>query len=187
MSYRIEYRFKASRIPSTVFADGVPRFFVCIEGGDNNCYESNGRNARRARSWSVCMLGTKEDILERTCYFAVRCESEGLQINGRPCTAEQYIKRIRKLVDEADNPAADYAVGMTLSYQCSPGSEQDILLTAAGVKRAEGKNQWTDQPAACFKFDTAEGEPDYKLFFETVSLLGPKQAAWGLAKCDTLY
>lgn len=184
MSYRIEYDFKVSRVPASLFADGLPRFFVCIEGGDNNCYDSNGR---RARSWSVCMMGTKDDILEQSCYFAVACEGDGLKVNGRSTTAEQYIRKIRKLVEKADAPSHDYAQHFKLQYKCPPDSEEDKMFTAAGISRSDGTSEWSGHPVAHFRFENENGNPDYKLFFDTIPLLGPNHASWDLAKCHSLY
>lgn len=98
MSYRIEYQWGAFRIPGEEIAAAEDRYVVAIEGGDNNCYEHSGRNARRARSWSVCMIGTAEQVLMQAVAFAGDCEGGMLKPGGRDGTPESYIRRIRRLI-----------------------------------------------------------------------------------------
>jgi hypothetical protein len=96
MSYHIEYQWAVFHIPAQSFDLDADRFVVAIEGGDNNCYTHSGK---RARSWNVCMIGTKEQVLKRAVYHAGACESGCLQPRGRCYTPEAYIRRIRRLID----------------------------------------------------------------------------------------
>lgn len=182
MSRHIEYRYLAVRIPGKDLADGMDRFFICIECGDNNEYESLSRNARRARKWSVKMLGTLDDILEQACYFAVSCESDGMRPLNRCCTAEAYIRRIRSLVDCARvTDAAIYATPISLGYECGVGSNDDALLEGRGVSRMVDNN-------VRYCFMNADGTTDYRTFFEVYPLLDRKdQPAWGFAKCRSQW
>lgn len=98
MSYRIEYQW-ASFLERSVRGD---RFVVAIEGGDNNVWTGS----RRARSWSVCMLGSADQVLRQAVYFAGACEGGGLKPGGRDCSPEAYIRRIRRLIEGIDTPLA---------------------------------------------------------------------------------
>ena len=98
MSYRIEYQWAAFREPA-VRGD---RFVIAIEGGDNNVWTGS----KRARSWSVCMLGSPHQVLRQAVYFAGACEGGGLKPGGRDCSPEAYIRRIRRLVEGAGLPSA---------------------------------------------------------------------------------
>ena len=71
---------------------------VAIESGSNNCFDHSGGNARRSRDWSVCMLGTETQVLQKAVYFAGACEGGMLKPRGRDCTPEAYIRRIRRLI-----------------------------------------------------------------------------------------
>ncbi|MBK4736040.1 hypothetical protein [Noviherbaspirillum pedocola] len=178
MSHHIEYRYLAVRIPGKDLADNMDRFFVCIECGDSNEYEGPGHGARRARRWSVKMLGTLEDILEQACYYAVACETESMRPLARDCTAEAYIRRIRSLVDSARvTDGSVYATPIALSYECAVGSDDDILLQGKGVSREVDGN-------VRYAFLSTDGTTDYRTFFEVYPLLGRRhQHAWCFAKC----
>jgi len=96
MSYRIEYQW-AAFLERTARGD---RFVIAIEGGDNNVWTGS----KRARSWSVCMLGSADQVLRQAVYFAGACEGGSLKPAGRDCSPEAYIRRIRRLVAGADRP-----------------------------------------------------------------------------------
>jgi hypothetical protein len=98
MSYRIEYQW-ASFLERSARGD---RFVIAIEGGDNNVWTGG----KRARSWSVCMLGSADQVLRQAVYFAGACEGGGLKPGGRNCSPEAYIRRIRRLVEDAGMPRA---------------------------------------------------------------------------------
>lgn len=186
MSYRIEYRYSALKIPGALVSDGVDRFAVCIEGGDNNCFESGAGNARRSRSWGVDFIGTKEEILERSCVFAASCESGMLKPMGRVCTAESYIGRIRKLIDNAKD-IDDYNwqdCRISLRYFCEIGSADDLFLSSLPLVRHE-QNSFTcdSKNSACFKFREKDRN-DYKTFFDVYPIIHHDQAAWKFAECS---
>lgn len=97
MSHRLEYQWAAFHIAGAPLGLSEDRFIVAIEGGDNNLYE--GRTGRRARSWDACMVGTRVQVLRQAVYFAGACEGGSLKPHGRDCTPENYIRRIRRLLD----------------------------------------------------------------------------------------
>ena len=94
MSHRIEYQWVAFKVNPNFYLT-EPRYVVAIEGGDNNCYSSNGK---RSRSWCVCMIGTLSQVLKQAVYYGGACEGGGLKPSGRDCKPEDYIRRIRRLV-----------------------------------------------------------------------------------------
>lgn len=98
MSYTIEYQWGAFRIAAGEIGAAEDRYVVAIENGSNNCYDHSGRNARRARSWSACMIGTAEQVLMQAVSFAGDCEGGMLKPGGRDCSPESYIRRIRRLL-----------------------------------------------------------------------------------------
>ena len=107
MSYRIEYQWVALAItPEQSPGLGEPRYVVAIEGGDNNLYTSvHGRSARRARSWDIGMIGTQTQVLRQATLFASACEIGDLQPGGRCIKPEQYLRRIRRAIDEVFDPS----------------------------------------------------------------------------------
>lgn len=187
MSHHIEYRYLASRVPGAALADGVDRFFVCIEGGCSRTYEHSGPTARRARNWRVQMLGSLEDILEQTCYFAVACERGEVKIQSKTISPESYIKKIRTLVETArTSDSSIYATHIDLTYNCPPGEPDDILLSSKGVPKTEGKAYYENGREACFKFVNPDGSTDFKTFFDVYSLLSRNPWAASSAKCPFL-
>lgn len=99
MSYRIEYQWTAFVVDGESLGLSEDRFIVAIQGGDNNVYEAD--SGRRARAWEACLVGTRTQVLRQTVYFAGACEGGGLKPHGRDCTPESYIRRIRRLLDDA--------------------------------------------------------------------------------------
>lgn len=185
MSHHIYYRFLASRVPGAALTDGIDRFFICIQGGDSNCYDHSGPTARRSRNWRVKMLGTLEDILEQACYYAVECETGDLKIQGKACTPESYIKKIRNLVEKASTlDASIYAAPVALAYNCQPGDPDEILLSSKGVPKTDGKTYYETGPEACFKFLNPDGTPDFRTFFEVYPHLTRNPWAWAF-QCVT--
>lgn len=96
MSYRLEYQYAAFRVEDVDTA--VPRYVVAIEGGDNNLWN----DTKRHRSWSVCMLGTQEQVIKQTVMLSGSCYGASLRPNGRPCSPQAYIRRIQRLIARAD-------------------------------------------------------------------------------------
>lgn len=189
MSYRLEYRYAGLLIPGASLHDGVDRYAICIEGGDNNVWEHD--NKRRARSWDCSLLGTREEVMEGACYFASSCEDGNLQPNGKNTTPEAYIARIEKLVDSARNieiPGSNDP-RISLVYRCSVGSENDSLLSSLGVDRVVEKVRWKSDGSeeAVFKF-TKDYTNDYRTFFSIYSKIkGEKTAGWLFATCTGPY
>ncbi|MDI9688515.1 hypothetical protein [Burkholderia cenocepacia] len=101
MSYRLEYQWAAFLVPGAPIGLSEDRFVIAVEGGDNNV--RNARTGRRARSWDACMVGTRNQVLQQAVHLAGACEGGSLQPRGRYCTPENYIRRIRRLVDRAKN------------------------------------------------------------------------------------
>ena len=104
MSYRIEYQWACWRLPAGPRPGSVTRFVVAIEGGDNNLCDAV--TGKRARSWDVCMLGSREQVLRQAVDFAGACEGGSLKPGSRDCTPEAYIRRIRRLVESATTSAS---------------------------------------------------------------------------------
>lgn len=100
MSYRIEYQWKAFAFTGASLGVAEDRFVVAIEGGDNNVRMAS--TGKRARSWEAIMAGTQDQVLRQTVYFAGACEGGGLQPQGRRCSPESYIRRIRRLLLTAE-------------------------------------------------------------------------------------
>lgn len=183
MSYRIEYQFAALRIPGVLLADGIDRFAVCIEGGDNNLYEGSGPHARRSRSWCCSMIGTSDEVMEDACEFASACEGGSLKPLGRDCTPEAYISRIENTLKKAsDIRERSWGVPyISLVYQTEPGSAEDTLLSAIGVTRTVVNGRWDDKPKAEFAF-RKDNENDYATFFSVHSKLKKGPQGWAFAK-----
>lgn len=104
MSYRLEYQWQAWQVAGSSLGLSEDRFVVAIEGGDNNVRDAV--TGKRARSWDVCMLGTRAAVLKSAVDFAGACEGGSLKPAGRDCTPEAYIRRIKKLLE---HPAVDGA------------------------------------------------------------------------------
>lgn len=187
MSYHLEYRYLVSRVPAEELADGIDRFFVCIEAGDSNCYDHSGPRARRSRSWRVGMLGTLEDIMEQACYYAVGCE-EGLRVQGKTMTAESYIKKIRNLVEAAiASGSSVHATAITLKHHCPPGSPDEIMLSSKGISKTEGKTAYTNTAESRFSFAKPDGTADFATFFEVYPQINQNRSASAFAACPSLY
>lgn len=103
MSYRIEYQWAAFRVAGAPLSLAEDRYIVAIEGGDNNVYDT--ATNKRSRSWDACMVGTRAQTMRQAVYFAGACEGGSLKPRGRDCTPESYIRRIRRLLDEAGESA----------------------------------------------------------------------------------
>lgn len=107
MSYRLEYQWAAFFVPGAALGLSEDRFIIAAEGGDNNV--RHAKTGRRVRSWDACMVGTRTQVLQQAVYLAGSCEGGSLQPRGRYCTPENYIRRIRRLLDQATKePARGY-------------------------------------------------------------------------------
>jgi hypothetical protein len=104
MSYRIEYQWASWKLAASPSLGGVDRFVIAIEGGDNNLRDSV--TGKRVRSWDVCMLGSREQVLRQAVDLAGACEGGSLKPGSRNCTPEAYIRRIRCLVEGATTAAS---------------------------------------------------------------------------------
>lgn len=104
MSYRIEYQWASWKLAASPVLGGADRFVIAIEGGDNNLRDA--MTGKRVRSWDVCMLGSREQVLRQAVDFAGACEGGSLKPGARDCTPEAYIRRIRRLVEGATTSAS---------------------------------------------------------------------------------
>lgn len=100
MSYRLEYQWGAFHVPAASLGAADDRFEVAIEVGDNNVCDA--RTGKRSRTWSVCMIGSRVQVLRQAVQLAGACEGGSLQPHGRRCTPEAYIRRIRAVLDGPD-------------------------------------------------------------------------------------
>jgi hypothetical protein len=96
VSHRIEYQWAVFRVPATAHGLDEDRFVVAIEGGDSNVFER--ATGRPARSWTVGMIGTATQVLKQAVSAAASCEGAMLRPEGRRCTPEAYIRRIRRVL-----------------------------------------------------------------------------------------
>lgn len=99
MSYRLEYQWLAWQVSGNSLGLAQDRYVVAIEGGDNNLRDAV--TGKRARSWDVCMLGTRAAVLKSAVDFAGACEGGSLKPAGRDCTPEAYIRRIKRLLEQS--------------------------------------------------------------------------------------
>lgn len=183
MSYRIEYRYKSYKLPGSELQDGIDRYFILVEGGDNNLYE--GRSSRRVRSWSVDFIGTHDQIMQIACKFAASAEDGGLKPAGRWISAESYIKKIRTLLKNAEEVNSEVFYTSTriqLEYKCAIGSEMDNLLTTKQVEREEKKMWYSEETLAMFSFRDCHKRPAFNLFFEVYDSIFKAQGGWNFAK-----
>lgn len=97
MSHRLEYQWTAFHVPAASLGMTDDRFVIAIEGGDNNVCDA--RTGKRSRSWGVGMIGSRVQVLRQAVRVAGACEGGSLQPNGRRCTPEAYVRRIRALLD----------------------------------------------------------------------------------------
>lgn len=179
MSYRIEYQwavFVERALPGCT--DGVPRFVVCIEGGDNNLYDSC--TGKRSRSWDVSMLGTKEQVLKRAVYFAGSCEGGMLKPNGRDMTPEGYVAKIRRLIDSALVSTPDLGIAYWFpEIRLGVGDPAIAFLQARGMRFAMEK--WYGEDVC-----RAENDREMRhLVFEVLDHF-PNIPAWSLARVGGL-
>lgn len=134
MSTHIEYQWHAFVVPpmedlrqtagSVSDHAAIDRYVVAIEGGESNCFDN--RTGKRSRSWEAGMLGTPAQVLAQAVHFAGCCEGGSLLPHNKACKPEDYIARIRKLLQasrigaergywyanidlEPDHPAAAFA------------------------------------------------------------------------------
>lgn len=168
MSYRIEYQWACFREPGT----HGDRFVVAIEGGDNNVWIGS----KRARCWSVCMLGSADQVLRQTVYFAGACEGGGLKPGGRDCSPEAYIRRIRRLLDDAALPS----VGRW--YPSIELNENHPAVQYLGKRGCERRDvvRYGHRFAA---YELRQGE--HALVFDLAAEF-PDLMAWNLAKVSGL-
>ena len=95
--YRLEYQYGVFHLCAAKMGLSEDRFIVAIEGGDNiNWYHTVGT---RVRGWDVRMIGTFQQVLQQAVVAAGDCEGGNLKPEGEDCYAEEYITRIRSLVE----------------------------------------------------------------------------------------
>lgn len=101
MSTHIEYQWAAFKVDAQEHGLDEDRYVVAIESGDSNCYahRTTGGPGKRVRSWGVAMLGTKRQVMREAVRRAGDCEGGMLQPYYRMCKPENYIRRIRRLID----------------------------------------------------------------------------------------
>jgi hypothetical protein len=130
MSYWIEYQAVGFVLPASEIGLPQSRYVVAVEGGSNNTtvLGRNGRE-RRARSWSIAMIGTADQVLRQAVRAAAACEGGSLQPKGRRTTPEAYIGRARRLLRDA---RADAIRHLTFSAQVPQGHALVALAQAAG-------------------------------------------------------
>jgi hypothetical protein len=135
MSYVIEYQYAMFCLSTTETGLEEDRYVVAIEAGSNNSYDGCGGNARRSRQWSICMLGTETQVIQRAVYAAGGCEGGMLKPMGRDCSPEAYISRIRRLL--AGEPENE---GFWIP-EIRAGSDHPIVadMRAAGIDLHEEK------------------------------------------------
>lgn len=185
MSYRLEYQYVGLRIAGSDLNDGIDRYAICVEGGDNNAYTGSGRNARRARSWQVQFLGTQEQILERACSYAAGCEDGQIKPLGKYSSCEAYLARIRTLMENAGLVDDAYSRGIYLSleYTCDIGSYDDQMLSATPIIRSEEKAWYSNKTMAKFSFKN-DGCNDFRTFFDVFNKLYRDRSGWHFATCS---
>lgn len=110
MSYHIEYQWHVFRADPAQTGLDEPRFIVAAEGGCSNVttmeWSGNRQYERRARDWGATMMGTHRQVMVQAVSIAGSCASGCLKPGGRDCTPEAYIRRIRRLLDNAGTPKA---------------------------------------------------------------------------------
>jgi hypothetical protein len=168
MSYRIEYQWASFR-ESTSQGEW---FVVAIEGGDSNLWT----RTKRARSWSVCMLGSADQVLRQAVNFAGACEGGSLKPAGRDCSPEAYIRRIRRLVEGSESPTFGRWYP---AVELDPAHPAVGYLAAAGCER-RATARFGQQLAA---FDLKDDQRS--LVFDVADRF-PDLMAWALAKVSGL-
>ena len=145
MSYRLEYQWEVFHVAAQLHGLTEDRYVVAVEGGDNNVY--NTSSGKRARSWHVCMIGTKNQVLMQAVGFAAACEGGGLQPRGRYCTPEAYIRRIRNLID-----CGEYSQYGSWSAELSVSDTHAIVQEVRELELEIGMQQQYGQGTACISF-----------------------------------
>lgn len=171
MSYRLEYRYSVYRVPANRHGLSEDRYVIAIEGGDNNLYES--ATGRRVRSWSVCMIGTKSQVLMQAVDFAADCEGGALQPHGRCCSPESYIRRIRHLVDGPDYLHwGDWYAKLWVDVNPTIAADSRVKELASHTEHKYGE----DRRIVSF-------EPEqYPLYFALIDSYGIALPAWYFAE-----
>lgn len=182
MSYRIEYRQLAVRIPAATLGKhaSLPhpdrdRFVVLVEGGDNNLYDRDGR---RVRSWGVQWLGTHDQVMKMVVRFAGDCEGGMLKPLGSDARPEQYIARIRRLLDAA----VTHDPAMSLwQPRVKVAADHPMVghLLSAGVHVDREKEYGSVVAVATL------AEDQLPVYFELIEPYIEKTAAWALAQPRT--
>ncbi|KVV40913.1 hypothetical protein WT27_13385 [Burkholderia territorii] len=100
MSYRIEYQARAFRVPKHLVNERAfeDYFLFAVEGGDNNLIDVGGRPVR---SWSALAFDVKYHVMEEVVRAAMYCEAGNTKWLGRDIRPENYIRIMRRVVDEA--------------------------------------------------------------------------------------
>jgi hypothetical protein len=175
MSYRIEYQWGAFHVPALQFGLDADRYVVAIEGGDNNVY--NASNNKRSRSWSVCMIGTKNQVLKQAVGFAAACDGGGLQQRGRYCTPESYIRRIRNLID-----SGDYLQIGTWSAELRVAETHAIFCEARALGLEVTLRRRFGEEVACIAFPSDR----YRDYFTLIDKYHSELPAWCFAEVHGL-
>ncbi|WP_321967050.1 hypothetical protein [Burkholderia cepacia] len=100
MSHRIEYQARAFRIPKHLVSEHAYEdyFMFALEGGDNNLIDERNRPVRR---WSALSFEMHYRVIEDIVRHAIGCEGGSLKWLGRDMKPENYIRVMRRVVDEA--------------------------------------------------------------------------------------
>lgn len=99
MSYTIIYQYSVFTESRSDVDNGETKYVVAIEAGSNNCYDHRNR---RARSWQVMALGNHDEVMRQAVNWASSCEGGMLKPGNKDTTPELFIKKIRRLLAEAD-------------------------------------------------------------------------------------
>lgn len=111
MSYWIEYQACCLVITAGFRGVDRDRYVIAIEGGSNNMTERDACvRTRRARDWSIGMIGTERQVLRQAVATAASCEGHGLRLRGRSTSPEAYIRRVRRLLANPLNEARRHLV-----------------------------------------------------------------------------
>lgn len=98
MSSSIIYQYKVFVERRADVDNGETKYILAIEAGASNCYHRN----RRSRSWQVMALGNHDEVMRQAVDWASSCESGMLKPGNKDTTPELFIKKIRRLLTEAE-------------------------------------------------------------------------------------
>lgn len=160
MSHRIEYQARAFRVPKHLVSEHAYEdyYVFALEGGDNNLVDERSRPVRR---WSVLSFEMHYRVVEDIVRHAIGCEGGSLKWLGRDMKPENYIRVMRRVVDEA--PVIEALPGyFQLQVDLQKFDKWDLsgwkekVLTAADAEKF-----WEELPAGK-TFDSFESRWDYR-------------------------